>query len=120
MADFPIPNRIQRQRTKGWRMPEGYIYVGRPTMWGNPFAVAGATEFGQRLAVEGFRDEVAKAARRGETPPWVQDGWSLSADDEPLWQLEDWLRPLRGRSLACWCRLDRPCHADVLLEIANA
>ncbi|MBK7274882.1 MAG: DUF4326 domain-containing protein [Actinomycetales bacterium] len=31
------PQRIQRQRTKGWRMPEGAVYVGRPTKWGNPF-----------------------------------------------------------------------------------
>ncbi|KMS57958.1 hypothetical protein V473_07255 [Sphingobium cupriresistens LL01] len=27
---------------------------------------------------------------------------------------------LRGKNLACWCPLDQPCHADVLLEIANA
>jgi hypothetical protein len=26
---------------------------------------------------------------------------------------------LRGKNLACWCPLDQPCHADVLLEIAN-
>ena len=26
---------------------------------------------------------------------------------------------LRGRDLACWCPLDRPCHGDVLLELAN-
>jgi hypothetical protein len=26
---------------------------------------------------------------------------------------------LRGRNLACWCPLDQPCHADVLLELAN-
>jgi hypothetical protein len=26
---------------------------------------------------------------------------------------------LRGKDLACWCPLDQPCHADVLLEIAN-
>jgi hypothetical protein len=31
------PKRIQRQRAKGWRMPEGAIYVGRPSQWGNPF-----------------------------------------------------------------------------------
>jgi hypothetical protein len=28
-------------------------------------------------------------------------------------------RDLTGRDLACWCPLDRPCHADVLLELAN-
>lgn len=33
-----MPKRIQRQRTKGWRMPAGCVYVGRPTKWGNPFA----------------------------------------------------------------------------------
>ncbi len=27
---------------------------------------------------------------------------------------------LRGKDLACWCKPDQPCHADVLLEIANA
>ena len=29
------------------------------------------------------------------------------------------LAPLHGKDLACWCRLDQPCHADVLLELAN-
>ena len=28
-------------------------------------------------------------------------------------------RDLAGKDLACWCPLDRPCHADVLLELAN-
>jgi hypothetical protein len=30
------------------------------------------------------------------------------------------LPSLRGKNLACWCPLDQPCHADVLLELANA
>ena len=30
------------------------------------------------------------------------------------------LSELRGKDLACWCALDQPCHADVLLEWANA
>jgi hypothetical protein len=28
-------------------------------------------------------------------------------------------RVLRGKNLACWCKPGEPCHADVLLEIAN-
>ncbi len=36
------PQRIQRKRTKGWRMPEGAVYVGRPTKWGNPYLGEGA------------------------------------------------------------------------------
>ena len=31
------PIRIQRKRTKGWRMPPNTVYVGRPSKWGNPF-----------------------------------------------------------------------------------
>jgi len=29
------------------------------------------------------------------------------------------LEELRGKNLACWCPLDKPCHADILLELAN-
>ncbi len=32
---------------------------------------------------------------------------------------DDVRRELAGRDLACWCPLDGPCHADVLLEVAN-
>jgi len=87
------PKRIQRQRTKGWRMPEGAIYVGRPSRWGNPYRVE---DVGREVAVQLFAEfwgalELARDARR----------------------------ELRGRDLVCWCALDRPCHADVLLELAN-
>jgi hypothetical protein len=47
-----MPKRIQRKRTKGWRMPEGAVYVGRPTKWGNPFDVA---TYGRDLAIRNFR-----------------------------------------------------------------
>ncbi len=92
-----MPSRIQRKRTKGYRMPKDAIYVGRPTRWGNPFVVAG----------EIFREYAMK--RMAEDP--------------------EWLAPLRGHDLVCWCPLvdreGRPywkgrCHADVLLELANA
>lgn len=33
------PQRIQRKRTKGWKMPENTVYVGRPSKWGNPFTI---------------------------------------------------------------------------------
>ncbi len=29
------------------------------------------------------------------------------------------LHALKGRDLACWCALDGPCHAEVLLVLAN-
>ena len=86
------PQRIQRKRTKGWTMPDNTLYVGRPSKWGNPFTVA---EYGQGGAVVKFRDYI---------------NHSFEYDD---------IKQLRGKNLACWCRLDEPCHADVLLELAN-
>jgi len=94
------PIRVQRQRTKGWRMPENTVYVGRPTKWGNPYHVE---------LVGGNREHVCVLFWRylKETPI----GSDLAAEAK---------RQLRGKDLACWCPLDQPCHADVLLEIANA
>lgn len=93
-----MPQRIQRKRTKGWKMPEGVVYVGRPTMWGN-FAAEVCCITDHAEAVAAYRrwiDEVASWAWKGR----------VVAD-------------LKGKDLACWCRLDQPCHADVLLELAN-
>jgi hypothetical protein len=91
------PVRVQRKRTKGWRMPENTVYVGRGTPWGNPFRVT------QALPAE----DVVKVYRE-----WLMD--------ERRFQLRANLRHyLRGKNLACWCALDQPCHADVLLELAN-
>jgi hypothetical protein len=96
MAGRVMPERIQRRRTKGWRMPEGAVYVGRPTRWGNPYPVWETG--GPELAVAYYR------------------AW-LGTDGAGLAVRAGW--ELRGRDLACWCPLDQPCHADVLLELAN-
>jgi len=100
------PARVQRRRTRGYRLPEGAVYVGRPTKWGNPFRPAAGQYLGTdycvdidwRLAVELYRGWVLARVRCG--------------------QLD--LEELRGKVLACYCPLDRPCHADVLRELANA
>lgn len=115
------PKRIQRKRTKGWKMPEGAIYVGRPTRWGNPIRVipcskngpfdlerdgvgfigqATGLELARRNATNRFRDLVL------HFPHLAQSAETIRAE-------------LAGKDLACWCPLDQPCHADVLLEIAN-
>lgn len=97
------PRRIQRRRTKGWRMPEGAVYVGRPTRWGNPIRVGFHSgppihHITRRQAVEMYR-------------AWLDNSIM------PKQQVAD---ELRGRDLVCWCPLHEPCHADVLLEVANA
>ena len=63
------PARIQRKRTKGWRMPKNTVYVGRPNKWCNPFKVnagvyRGTKEIKTREdaveAFEGFLDKDEK------------------------------------------------------------
>ena len=99
------PRRIQRKRTKGWRMPANTVYVGRPTIWGNPFTVGKDIPFLPGRKVQDKRHAVSLYA--GHAPQ--NERLIAAARDE-----------LRGQHLACWCPLDQPCHADVLLEIANA
>ena len=90
------PKRVQRKRTKGWKMSPNTVYVGRPTKWGNPFKI---DEYNNRSDV----------LRRYEF--WLRE------------RLKDnlhFLDELKGKDLACWCPLDKPCHADVLLKFLHA
>ncbi len=92
------PVRIQRKRSKGWKMPENTVCVSRGTKWGNPFKADWP---------EGGKDRAwAVSAFRG----YYHDNAEFRAVV---------VRELSGKNLACWCRLDQPCHADVLLEWAN-
>jgi len=100
------PCRVQLRRTAGWRMPPNTVKVARPSAWGNPFRVGGwlltdpvaiAIPLDAHLAVELYR-------------AWAERMVVLDRLD---------VGPLAGRNLACWCSLDRPCHADVLLGLAN-
>ena len=109
-----MPERIQLRRTKGWRKPEGCVVVARPSRWGNPYRVddyrddypdAHEAEL-HRMAVSDFRGLVdGRWDRLGDTPAYPMRATIVDL--------------LRGRDLACWCPLDQPCHADVLLELAN-
>jgi hypothetical protein len=85
-----MPKRIQRKRTRGFRMGDA-VYVGRPTIYGNPFVTVG--EF------------MAYCEQKRRDDP---EGFA------------EWIAPLRGKDLACWCPLELPCHAEVLLRLANA
>lgn len=108
------PVRIQRKRTKGWRMPEDAVYVGRPTKFGNPWTperywragYSGTTEVASAHCVDAYR-------------AWLLGDEYWLFERLPSGSFPPCLRELRGKDLACWCPLDRPCHADVLLELAN-
>ncbi|MGJ5163185.1 DUF4326 domain-containing protein [Bradyrhizobium sp. HKCCYLR1051] len=107
------PRRIQRQRTKGWRMPENTVVVDRSTKWGNPFRVGPeCSALSPANQVQKLRDMIA-----------IHGGFYSARDQDlgkPKVTPADIRRELRGKNLACWCRLDQACHADLLLEIANA
>jgi hypothetical protein len=130
------PKRIQRKRTKGWRMPEGAIYVGRPTVFGNPFRpilsaccpnwdviddndVTYLIDH-QRAHAMAYRTGRSEAAAHAvelfesDLTYWMGGG-RMAYDSDLATAIEG----LKGSDLACWCPLDQPCHADVLLEVAN-
>jgi len=119
-----MPRRIQRKRTAGWRMPEGAVYVGRPSKWGNPYNWADypdtrITTVDDKVTTVTFsrrqRREWAFADYRDQYLAEVAKG--IGPEDWPT--VEDIRAELAGRDLACWCPLDQPCHADTLLHIAN-
>lgn len=122
------PRRIRRQRTKGWRMPQGAVYVGRPTRWGNPWSVGkDGLVVGPGLYFSADPD-MTQGMLAAMYADWLQLGTLAPAlmCQGPYRELEaqrasivDNLGDIRGRDLGCWCRLDSPCHADVLLELAN-
>lgn len=105
------PVRVQRRRAKGWRMPENTVYVGRPTKWGNPFKP------GRHGTAKDCVDLYQLAA--GGLLCVSTDRSTIDAQKRLQKAVASDLDELRGKSLACFCRTDRPCHADVLLAIAN-
>lgn len=78
-------------------MPPNTVYVGRPSRWANPW----------RLKDCSSREACLELYRR------MAKIWGEYA-------IDDLRRELRGKDLACWCPVDKPCHADLLLEIVNA
>lgn len=87
-------DRVQRKRTRGSKLPPNTKYVGRPTEHGNSFTGENAYDLFDKL----IRTAIAENAE-----------W-----------LPEYIDKLRGYDhLACWCALDTPCHADVLVRVLN-
>jgi hypothetical protein len=117
-----MPIRVQLSRKKGWRMPPNTVKVDRSSFWGNPYKpgdrldkgpLAGTTIRDKAHAVEVFRMWALEALAGRATPNG--NGLTPSGRDCRLAT-----ESLRGKNLACWCKIGEPCHADVLLELANA
>ena len=76
------------------KVPENAVYIGRPSIFGNPFVVG----------VDGTRKEVIEKYRH-----------HLAINKDLRKKV---IEELRGKDLVCWCS-PKPCHGDILLEIAN-
>lgn len=108
------PQRIQYPRgskAKGWHMPEGSVYIGRPhkqdaAWFADPMSGPAWGRWGNPYTVEQYgRDEAVRLHRE----------WVLSSPE----RVAAVVRELSGRVLVCWCRPGEACHGDVLLAIAN-
>lgn len=109
------PHRVQRRRTKGFKLPPNTVSVTRGTQWGNPFTI-GVHVSNNHEAVEYFdawANSKVMPYRRGAPIVPALDGFESCLFKEAV------KTKLRGKNLACYCRLDEPCHADILLRIAN-
>lgn len=112
------PVEIQRKRTKGFNLqkesPNGLpvIYVGRPTKFGNTWTVEKYWDAGYSGSEEVARQHCVDAYRA-----WLEGKphWAHGAILPPRPDLSE----LRGKNLACWCRIGTICHRTVLLELAN-
>lgn len=136
-----MPQRIQLSRARGWRMPENTVKVTRPGRWGNPFNLRHSSHCWTALA-HGFKaDRLGRqAASVAIFRAWLLNGKAdgvecgfyaekdgethlivaspaVEAKEPPT--VAEIREHLAGKNLACWCRLDEPCHADVLLAVAN-
>lgn len=113
-------------------MPDGAVYVGRPTKWGNPWTVDEWMPMMDRLHRSFTGTVVTLADLKHEARDIAATCFYSAMVDRlgdpdylkhehpgfypPLDQIRD---ELAGRDLACWCPVDQPCHADVLLKVAN-
>ena len=77
-----------------WKKEPCDIYIGRPGPWGNPFSIG----------PDGDRAEVSEIFR-----------YYRADRQEHFASLRT---ELKGKVLGCWCA-PKPCHGDVLAEIAD-
>lgn len=111
-----MPVRIKRERTKGWNKPLNTKYVGRGTVYGNPFRVSESVH-------QMWYDVFSKSDK---LTYFIRDKKIDNEDAVYLFEkyalpciLPERIEQLRGFDLMCFCSLDKPCHANSLLKIAN-
>lgn len=105
------PKRIQRKRTKGWRMPPNTISVTRPGKYGNPYVIGSYLQpVGKQRHT--LNDEIL--ITRTNCLLFFREYAEQMIEKDP-----QWLDDARDKDMACFCKLNDACHADILLELAN-
>lgn len=83
---------VDREAITAAREAGLYVFIGKSSKWGNPYQVGW----------DGNHKEIIEKYRE-----WIQTQPHLLAD----------LPSLRGKVLGCYCA-PRPCHGNVLVELA--
>lgn len=91
-------------------MPPNTVCVDRSTKWGNPFVVG--RDGTRKRCVELFEALCCGLICVSGKPSYREQRNYLHMACANIGEL-------RGKNLACWCPLDAPCHADVLIRAAN-
>ncbi len=112
-----MPDRIQRRRTAGWRMPAGAVSIARPGMWGNPYRVGHEVPLDWHWNGLRWVAPAPESTVQVDSPAQAVDLFQRIAA-QPLFRTAA-RTLLRGKTLACWCPVGAPCHGDALLAIAN-
>ena len=118
-----LPKRIQRKRTKGFNLqaqsPDGrpVVSVCRPGKWGNQFVIKkGKLPIGKYYFSDRKKGMLYDFETKYEAANYAVKSYRESLTPE---QIQAIISELAGKHLACFCPLDSPCHADVLIIIAN-
>lgn len=119
------PIRIQRKRVKGFKLPPNTICVTRGTEFGNPFKIGGWYKIGSGKRAGEFMwiqcydkfDAEREGYIEADTVEKALEMYRTMLERYPF--SDDKIEKLRGKNLACFCKEGSPCHADILLEIAN-
>ena len=109
-----MPKRIQLRRTRGWRKPATALVVSRPSKWGNPYRIDD-----YRADYPAADERQLRAMAVSDFRGLLEGRWDGGYNPVPDYP-RNAVSQLRGYDLACWCPLDQPCHADVLLDLANS
>ena len=106
--------RIQRKRTKGFKLPENTVCVNRGTKFGNPFKIKlGMT---RHMACQAFEDCLLNNAM---VYRWFNNFDESSKQFERFKWMAENIGLLKGKNLACFCNMEDGCHGDILLKLAK-